>query len=236
MPKLYPPEAILKSMAIPWRVEDLDIIGYADALDRTMLPSIVPPVFRVRSNPSLHLLPPYFFNAGCLYNAAEVEAQEIRELKNREEITVFDESFPAQVGFELYIDQEFQPQYKLREIVNSELLAIAVKYIAQAQAEFRNGSFAEADRLAGIAISADDRLVEPLVIMAAIHRANHDVAGEQLMASLAPSTVTESSFQELVDAMSRSIKSPVALPKKPPTSQSAMRPIQCSMREMACCK
>ncbi len=230
MPSLYPPEAILRSMAIPWRVEDLDIIGYADALDRTMLPSIVPPVFRVRSNPSLHLLPPYFFNAGCLYNAAEVEAQEIRELKNREAITVFDESFPAQVGFELYIDQEFQPQYKLRETVNSELLAIAIKYIAQAQAEFRNGSFAEADRLAGIAISADDRLVEPLVIMVAIHRAKHDVAGEQLIASLVPSTVMESSFQELVDAMSRSINCPVAFSKKPISSR---RPMLCIAAERA---
>ena len=194
-------------MAIPWRVEDLDIIGFADALDQNMLPSIVPPVFRVRSKPNLHLLPPYFFNAGCLYNAAEVDEQEIRELTNDEEITIFKEPFPAQVGFDLFIDQAFQPQYKLREVVNSELRAIALKYISEAQAALRRGSFDEADRLAGIAISADDRLVEPLVIMAAIQRAKQDKGGEQLMASLVPSTVTENSFQELVDAMFESISS-----------------------------
>ena len=212
-------------MAIPWRVEDLDIIGFADALDGNMLPSIVPPVFRVRSKPNLHLLPPYFFNAGCLYNAAEVDEQEIRELANDEEITIFKEPFPAQVGFDLFIDQAFQPQYKLREVVNSELRAIALKYISEAQAALRRGSFNEADRLAGIAISADDRLVEPLVIMAAIQRHNQDRAGEQLMASLVPSTVTESSFQELVDAMSRSINS--SEERKPPSN----RPMHCMARE-----
>ena len=119
MPELYPPEAILRSMAIPRRVEDLDIIGFADSLDESMLPSIVPPVFRVRSKPNLHLLPPYFLNSGFLYNSIEVDEQEIRELKNDEEITVFDQPFPAQVGFQLFIDQAFQPQYKLREVAGS---------------------------------------------------------------------------------------------------------------------
>ena len=204
MPKS--PAAILMAMAIPWRVENLDIVGYADALDETMLPSIVPPVFRLRSEPRRHFLPPYFFNVGCLHNATEVDAQEIRELSNNEKITVFDKSFPAQVRFELYIDQKFQPQYKSREVINSELRAIAVKHIAEAQAALSGGSLDEANRLAGIAISADDLLVEPFVIMAAIHRAKHDVVGEQLIASLAPSTVTESSFQELVDAMSSSFR------------------------------
>ena len=59
-------------MRIPWNVEDLEIVGYADVLDETMLPSVVPPVFRIKAEPQRAFLPPYSLNAGFLCNATEV--------------------------------------------------------------------------------------------------------------------------------------------------------------------
>jgi hypothetical protein len=39
-------------MATPRLITDLDIVGYATVLKDTMVPSIVPPVFRLKADPS----------------------------------------------------------------------------------------------------------------------------------------------------------------------------------------
>jgi len=47
-------------MATPWNLDDLEIVGYADVLKETVLPSVVPPVFRLKTDargPSCRLTP-----------------------------------------------------------------------------------------------------------------------------------------------------------------------------------
>jgi hypothetical protein len=58
----------------------------------------VPPVFRLRSDANRALLPPYSFNAG-LCNATEVSQSELEDLRDSNEITPFDDAFPAIAGF-----------------------------------------------------------------------------------------------------------------------------------------
>ena len=185
-------------MATSLPVKDLNIVGYANVLPASMLPSIVPPIFNLRNDPSRFFLPPYTFKAGCLCGAAEVLKPELIGLQRDREITLFPEILEAKSGYELFVDQEFQCQYMLRAEADAWLAAIAEKSVAEAETALRLGDLDKADRLAGVALSADDRKVTPLVLLGAVHRARGDQEGEHLMASLAKHAVSEAEFRRMV--------------------------------------
>jgi hypothetical protein len=185
-------------MGSPWRVDELEIAGYAEVLKATMLPAVVPPVFRLKADPRRSLLPPYSFNGGFVCNAAEVAPRELEALKDAREITLFDDPFLAQPGYELWVDQSSQWHYEPRDQAEANLGRIAAASIGQAEAALKEGNFEEAERLAGVAISADDRRVEPLAIKAAIRRRQGNTTGESLMAELAAPVLEERLFSLLV--------------------------------------
>lgn len=186
-------------MATPWNLDDLEIVGYADVLKETMLPSVVPPVFRLKTDAQRAFLPPYSFNAGFLCNATEVPRSELEELRDSREITLFDNAFPARAGFELWVDQSFQWHYQRLDEVKRKLRAIAEEAIRNAEDALRRDDRQQAERLSGVAISADDRRVEPLAIKAAIRRIQRNSTGERLMAELAAPVMEERLFKLLVN-------------------------------------
>ena len=215
-------------MPTQWNVDDLDIVGYGNVLNDDMLPSVVPPVFRLRSDATRALLPPYFFNAGFFCNATEVSQSELEDLRDSNEITLFDDIFAARAGFELWIDQAFQRHYQPRDEANRELSRIAAEAIENATDALHRGNLEEAERLSGVAISADDKRVEPLAIKAAIRRAQGNSAGERLMAELAAPVLEERLFKLLVDDYCRGAawKQPTeAVP--PPVTHRPMQGIAC---------
>jgi hypothetical protein len=186
-------------METPWNLDDLEIVGYANVLKETMLPSVVPPVFRLKADAQRAFLPPYSFNAGFLCNATEVPQSELEELSDSREITLFDDAFPAHAGFELWVDQSFQWHYQPLDEAEQELRRIAAEAIRKAKVALGKGDLQQAERLSGVAISADDRRVEPLAIKAAIRRIQGNKTGEQLMAELAAPVMEERLFNLLVD-------------------------------------
>jgi len=186
-------------MADPWKIDDLEIVGYANVLTETMVPSVVPPVFRLKADARRGLLPPYHLNRGFLWNATEVPDSELEELRDSDEITLFDGAFPARADFELWIDQCFRYHYQPEFEAEEELGRIATEAIQGAEGALRRGDIGQAEHLSGVAICADDRRVEPLAIKAAICRSKGDWAGERLMGELAAPRVKESLFRTLVD-------------------------------------
>ncbi|MCX6635815.1 MAG: hypothetical protein NT090_12160 [Acidobacteria bacterium] len=209
-------------MGSPWRVDELEIAGYAEVLKETMLPSVVPPVFRLKADPRRSLLPPYSFNGGFVCNAAEVAPRELEALRDAREITLFDDPFPAQHGYELWVDQSFQRHYEHRDQAEANLGRIAAASIGQAEVALREGSLEEAERLAGVAISADDRRVEPLAIKAAIRRLQGNATGESLMAELAAPVLEDRLFSLLVTNYCRTARD-VAQDVQPRRSGRPMR-------------
>lgn len=189
-------------------VNELEIVGYAEVLKESMLPSIVPPVFRLKTGLRSALLPPYFFNAGLLCNATEVPWPEVEALKEAGEITLFDEPIPAQPGCELWVDQSQDWHYEPRGQVDKTLDEIAIASIENAEAALRAGNLGEAERLSGVAISANDRRVEPLAIKAAIRRVQRSTSGEALMAELAAPALEGRPFGVLVTDYYLSIQMP----------------------------
>src|ERR1019366_1186500 len=178
-------------MLPPWNLDDLEIVGYADVLKETTLPSVMPPVFRLKADAQRTLLPPYHLNAGFLYNATEIPRSELEELSGSREITLFDDAFPAHAGFELWVDESFQRHYQPLDEAEQELRRIAEKTIRSAEDALRRNDLQGTERLSGVAISANDRRVEPLAIKAAIRRIQKNKTGEQLMAELAAPVLEE---------------------------------------------
>ena len=187
-------------MKQPVPMDGLEIVGYANVLLDSMLPSIVPPVFRLKGNPDEVFVPPYVFNAGYLCNATALSGSELKALEQNQEITPFDgEPVAAQRDFELWLDQARHLHYEPRTQAHATLLALAKDHIQKAEQALKDGKTADAERLSGVASCADDRLVEPLAIKAALRRLRKDTTGEGLMTKLAASKMTEAVFRRLVD-------------------------------------
>jgi hypothetical protein len=186
-------------MANPWNLDELEIVGYANVLTETMLPSVVPPVFRLKADHGRALVPPYHINGRLLWNATQVPDSELEDLRDSEEITLFHDAFPACGGHELWVDDSFQIHYQPQYEAEEELGRIATESIQGAEDALRRGDIEQAEHLSGVAICANDRRVEPLAIKAAICRSKEDWAGERLMGDLAAPRMKERPFRRVVD-------------------------------------
>lgn len=187
-------------MKSPIAIDVLEIVGFANVLLDTMLPSIVPPIFRLKGNNEELYVPPYMFNAGHLCNATVISHSELMALQSAQEVTLFDtKPFAAGRDFELWLDLERKPHYKPRGLAHEALLVLAKKYIQKAEEALENGNMTDAERFSSIALCADDRLIKPLAIKAAICRINGDSSGEKLMAKLSAPRLCEDDFRRLVD-------------------------------------
>jgi hypothetical protein len=196
-------------MKSPIAIDLLEIVGYANVLLDTMLPSVVPPVFRLKGKPDEAFVPPYIFNAGFLCNATAISASELKALEQNQEITLFDgDPLAARRDFELWLDQARQRHYEPRTQAHATLLALAIENIQKAERALQDGDTADAERFSSIALCADDRLVEPLAIKAAIRRLKKDPTGERLMTKIAAPRMSKSGFRTLVDSYCSPLPSP----------------------------
>jgi hypothetical protein len=190
-------------MDAPRQIGDLEIIGYANVLKETMVPSVVPPIFRVKAEPACIVFPPYTFSNGAVCNATEGTQHDLERLRCADDITLFDEPIPARLDFDLWVDQAMAAHYEPRGKVRVTLKTIATESIRKARQALAEGKLPEADRLAGAALSANDHLVEPLAIMAAVCRVRGDPTGEEVMVDLASGSLSAEAFGSLVAACLR---------------------------------
>ncbi len=188
-------------MNSPIAIDLLEIVGYANVLLDTMRPSVVPSIFRLKGNLDEAFVPPYIFNGGYLCNATALSASELKALEENQAITLFATGpFAARRDFELWVDFAGQQHYDPRTQAHATLLALAKEYIEKSGQALQDGNTAEAEQFSGIALCADDRLVEPLAIKAAIRRLKKDTTGEGLMTRIAAPRMSEAGFRRLVDS------------------------------------
>ena len=201
-------------MSAPVKLIDLEITGYADVLPESMTPSIVPPVFRLKSNAGIAYLPPYHMNSGVLYNATEVSWKEVELLAEREKITLLNEPFPARPSWELWVDRSLQPHYQSRVETDRELDRIGREAMQQAELALGDGDLERAERNSSVAACANDRRPGPFALQAAIDRHRGNRAGEAVMAKVAASMCGAKDFEILVKRYFR-IYSPKNVPVIP---------------------
>lgn len=185
-------------MREPLPITDLEVIGYANRLTETTRPAVVPPIFRLKSDPARIFLPPYVIQEGFVCSATETTLAELARLDGAEEATSFGQFLPASRDYELWIDEDGAPRYEPIAVAHAHLREIASRSIGIAVAALARGDDDGAKRACRTAISADDRLIEPLAIIAAIARRRNDRSTDRLMGKLAENRATPSGFEIMV--------------------------------------
>lgn len=105
-------------MTGPVAIESLHVIGYADVLSSTVLPSIVPPIFALNADPDHVLLPPYHLIGDSVWNAHRVTRAEADALQSAHELTFLPDPIPARVGYQMFVDLQFRTDYLPQDSVD----------------------------------------------------------------------------------------------------------------------
>lgn len=150
-------------MKAPWPLSDLEVVGYAEVLTEWALPSIVPPVLRLRSDPRHALLPPYQLRDGYAYGATTVEEPELLDLAEQEQITLFpgSEAFQAHPQHELWVDLDWNWHYEPQEEAHRRLREIGMDALRKADEALREGNADEALRRETLKIAERQAVREP---------------------------------------------------------------------------
>ena len=176
-------------------INDLEIVGFANVLADWMLPCIVPPVFRLKSDVNRVFLPPYHMNGDFLYDATEVPGSEAAELAGNQEITLSNEPLAAHPDFELWVDVTSKIHYEPIAEAELKLQDIYTASMIKAEQALEAGNLEDAERYVNIAASADDRKVDPFALKTAIRTIQEHKAGAELMAHLAGRFITPEGFE-----------------------------------------
>jgi hypothetical protein len=154
----------------PVQLDELDIIGYAEALDDGKGPAVVPPVFRDPQHPDQCFVPPFRIAENWLIDPQCLSLAEVKDLAADERITLLPgPSLPAQPGHRLWVDLEGQVHYEPAPEATRSLRKICNEHLNAATAALRQGEIDRADEEAGIALAADDTKLEPNALVAACH-------------------------------------------------------------------
>ena len=149
-------------------IDRLDVVAFAARLDTAMTPTVVAPVFWNRERPDQVIFPPFRFNAGNVVGGTISPVEEIADLEGRGKVTLIKEPFPARRGYELWVDEKMEPRYQPAKEAWKELREIALAAVRQARQAFAERRLEDAERLLARALSADDRLLDVLVLAAAL--------------------------------------------------------------------
>ncbi|MDI1310563.1 hypothetical protein [Prosthecobacter sp.] len=190
---------LISRMPDPLPIFQVKIVGYANKLTESMLPTVVPPVFRSIANPDHFFLPPYVLKDGHLWSDQKRDARELRQLEERGDVTLFAEPpLEAKPDYELWIDSENQRHYESNSDAEEALQAIAEQCISEAEEALKTGDYTTAKNATRKAMCANDRLIEPLAIRAAIAQKENELGQLNLMFHLVGSRSTKAGFKLMV--------------------------------------
>jgi hypothetical protein len=201
-------------MNTPIPIASLDVVGYATSLSEAMVPTIVTPVFRLRNSPGAILFPPFAIHCGQVCDGALGTAEEFGRFANEGDVTALEAPIAAARDHELWIDANMMPHYEPIEEADETLGSMAADHISRAKLALQQGDLDEADRLAGIALCADDRRLEPLAIRAAIRRRQGREGAVKLMAKLALPRFSQDVFDTVMEHYGAVI--PISAPAERP--------------------
>jgi hypothetical protein len=198
----------------------LEIIGYANVLPQSALPSIVAPVFRRKENPDSILVPPYSFIGGqFLCKATEITPYEFDSLEGRSELTRLQPPIQAQIQHELWVDLYGRYHYQPRPQTRRNLDRIAQEELEKAETAFLNRQFEVAERRSSIVLLADENNIMAMAIKLAIAKTNRDHSSFETLLELVPLNTRHAMKLSVEDLCERLVD---ASASKLPRAQSPM--------------
>lgn len=210
-------------MPEPFPIKSLEIVGYADRPSDLMLPAVVPPVFRVKAAPHRILLPPYAIRSGQVCDALERTNDDLAVLEDAGEITMLAEPKDARIDHELWVGLDKAVHYEPIPEASAKLREIAVGHASRAAEALQADDLENAENLCRVALSADDRLMDPIAISAAITRRRGNKGDEKLMGKLAHGRLTPQGLEYLIDGYFRAIPERDVPPARDLFSEHQMR-------------
>ncbi|MDA8134273.1 MAG: hypothetical protein M0T82_06580 [Desulfobacteraceae bacterium] len=196
-------------------VHELQIVGYADVLTKSTVPTIVPPVFQHIKKKEEFYFPPFSIKEDMLCNPTLSTEKDFDALIQAERITGFiGEPIPAQPDFELWVDETMEPRYERMVKVHEKLKALSKQYTADAETMIDQKKIPEAEALCNKAISAHGNNLGPWVIKAGIRlfqkkKDNADMLAET-MAHLCPEYAFNLMAGEVSNRLGHAPDSPMA--------------------------
>jgi len=182
-------------------LDNLDIVGYAELLDKTLVPHVVPPIYRLRDDPDKLLFPPFHLAGPEVIGAAVGSQAQMDQFVSEGRTTRLDQPIAALADHELWIDQEMQPRYESFYVAKKMLRAIAEDKAGQARRLLLQGDHQKAEEAANTALGADDRLVAPFVIKAAIALQRGEKEDAESLKQTAMVNFTAGTFDRLLKGL-----------------------------------
>ena len=181
------------------KLVDFDVVAYATRLTSDMLPTVVPPVFRMRGDSERFFVPPFRLSGEWLVGATEISGAEYRGLCDDARMTPLPAALRAEPDHELWVGLDKAVTYAPHGEIDRKRRTEAMRFVAAAQQSLREGDQAAALRHTNCAASADDRIVEPCAIKAALCRVEKDWAASRVMEELVGDMITADDFECLVE-------------------------------------
>lgn len=180
-------------------IENLDLVGYATRLLKTMVPAIVSPIFALRDkDDDVVVFPPFTIYQGFVRDGALSTQRELRALARKGEVTLVDEPLAARDGYELWVDLELRPQYAPMADVRAELQKIAETQRKAADDALEKQDLESVERHASIAGCADSRQFWPYALKAALRQRQDKEAAARVMKRLAEGLCPPTMFDSAV--------------------------------------
>lgn len=167
----------------PIRLDQLLVVGYADALPEGKGPAIVPPIFQFREHPDRFLVPPFSLVGDWLAGHQSIDRAELKSLATSEEISLLDDGREQQArpDYLLWVDDEGHVAYQALIEARDGMHLIKQKHLDAATEALKLGEIDRAEKHAGIALGASEQALEPRSILAACYRQRGDVKALQVI-------------------------------------------------------
>jgi hypothetical protein len=214
----------------PIPIKDLDVVGYADAVAPELLPRVVPPVFRLRTAPDRVFMPPLRLVGALLVDAHATDAADFDSAVARGEATRLAAPLSARRNHALWVDEHEQVRYDPAVALADHLRALARRRVGEARRALVEQRVDDALRLAQVAICADNRCLEALLVKGFVQREQGQAGRIAVLARIAAAAGFEGSFDEALAEFSRRVHAERARIDNVNTGAHVLRPVQAFAR------
>lgn len=152
----------------PVALHELNVIGYADALRKDMLPTTVPPIYELQVNPASVLFPPFHIEDATVTQGTLADKKEFLDYCSKREVTAIPTPMAARADHILWIDENWNAHYEDSATALKNLNKIANEATEKAEALLKQGDLRSASRQAHRAIATGTYKVYPFAILGAI--------------------------------------------------------------------
>jgi len=182
-----------------WSLLNLDLVAHGGIIGAPALPRVLASVYRDRESGDI-LLPPFSVVGDEVFNAVLASDQELEEQIARESLSRLPQPIPAQVGFDLWVDDGGVVSYDAKSRVKQAFEALFQKHLEQANRSLDAQQWEQACQHSVIARSVKPSHLDPLVIRAVAESKLGDLSRLSFTRHLAADYVSATEFDRLVAA------------------------------------